>query len=336
MYAYIRAIDYYLPPNTFSNEDYFQLFPELASNKNLAKIGVENRHIVGDGMTASDMAVSAAEKLFEAGAVDRSEIDYVLFCAQEFDYYTPTTACLIQDRLGLPKSCGALDYNLGCSGFVYGLQMAKGLIVGTGVKNVLLLTSSSLTRTVNEKDRSSRFIFGDGACATVISASEENEGIGHFEIGTDGSRGERIIIRDGRARSALTPESDLPIEDEFGNITSHSTFYMDGTAVFIFGMREVPKMVAKLLEKHQCSLDDIDVFIFHQANEFMIESIRKKIGIPSEKFMVYMKDIGNTVSSTLPIAMLEAERAGRLKRGDRVLLAAFGGGLSWSGTILQY
>jgi 3-oxoacyl-[acyl-carrier-protein] synthase-3 len=335
MHAHIRAIEYYLPPKVFSNRDYFELFPELESNKNLMKIGIEERRIVGEGVTASDMAVEAAEQLFASSGIDKSEVDYILFCAQEFDHYTPTTACLIQERLGLPVQCGAIDYNLGCSGFVYGVQLAKGLIEATGVKNVLLLTSSCLTRTFNEKDRSSRFLFGDGACATLIGSRADDWGINQFVFGTDGSGGGRIIVKDGGARNPIQDNSFEDELDEYGNTTSRGQFYMNGTAVFVFGMRTVPKMIAELIEKTGIAFDDIDVFVFHQANEFMMETIRKKVGIPEEKFIVSMSHCGNTVSSSIPIALHEAMKQGRAKAGDKVLLAAFGVGLSWAGTIIQ-
>lgn len=335
MHAYLRAIEYYLPPNVFSNEDYFAIFPELESNKNLSKIGIGERRIISEGITASDMAVDAAEALFKNTGIDRSEVDYVLFCAQEFDHYTPTTACLIQERLGLPKQCGALDYNLGCSGFVYGLQVAKGLIEATGVKNVLLLTSSALTRTFHEKDKSSRFLFGDGACATLVGSREEEWGMSQFVFGTDGSGGDRIIVKDGGARKAVNDASYEDHEDDYGNVTNDASFYMNGTSIFVFGMRTVPKMIEELLAKCKIDFDEIDQFVFHQANRFMIESIAKKAGIPREKFYVYMEKCGNTVASTIPIALLEAQKEGRVKAGDKVLLAAFGVGLSWAGTVVQ-
>ena len=259
----------------------------------------------------------------------------MLFCAQEFDHYTPTTACLIQDLLGLPVQCLAIDYNLGCSGFVYGLQLAKGLIEGTGVKNVLLLTSSCLTRTFNENDKSSRFIFGDGACATLIGSREQNWGVDQFVFGTDGKGGERIIVKDGGARNPIQEHSFDDETDDYGNTSSRGHFYMNGTAIFVFGMRTVPKMIAELLEKTTIEFDDIDVFVFHQANQFMIETIRKKVGIPEEKFVVAMSHCGNTVSSSIPIALHEAMKEGKAKSGDKVLLAAFGVGLSWAGTIIQ-
>jgi 3-oxoacyl-[acyl-carrier-protein] synthase-3 len=335
MKACIKAISYYLPEKIYSNEDFFKEFPDaLTSKENLLKIGVKNRHIIDPGETASDIAVKAAGKLFTDHQVKPEEIDFLLFCAQEFDYYTPTSACVIQERLHLPKTCGALDYNLGCSGFVYGLSLAKGLIESIGLKNVLLLTSSTLTKKFHPKDKSSLFVFGDGAAATLISA-RENTGLGQFVFGTDGEGKNKIIVKDGGARNPLKDSSTKDITDEFGNTTNDATFYMNGTGVFVFGLKTVPKMIHDLLAKENKTISDIDLFIFHQANLFLINSIRKKLELPEEKVFNFMENTGNTVSSSIPIALHEALKCGRAKKGDTVLLAGFGVGLSWAATTVQ-
>lgn len=332
--AYIKHISYHLPDKIFSNDDFFSIFPD--SKKNLdtfKKIGIKKRHIVADGELASDLAVKSAQKLFNKYSIDSNLIDFVLFCAQEFDYYTPTTACVIHERLKLPKNCGALDFNLGCSGYPYGLSIAKGLIEGVGVKNVLLLTASTLTRKVHPKDRSLRFLFGDAACATLIS-SRENDGIHNFVFGTDGAGAEKIIIKDGGARNNIESSSHDEIIDDFGNITSRAHMDMNGVSVFSFSVKTAPALVNELLVKNDKQLEDIDLFIFHQANLFIIEAIRKKINIPEHKVFNYIELVGNTVSSSIPIALYEAIKSGRAKKGDTILLAGFGVGLSWSGTII--
>lgn len=336
MKAFLKATSYHLPEKVYTNEDFFRQFPESEVNRdNLLKTGVRERHIVGANETASDLAVKAAEKFFSEHDVQRNEIDFLLFCAQEFDYYTPTTACVIQERLGLPTSCGALDFNLGCSGFVYGLSLAKGLVEGVGRQNVLLLTSSTLTKTFHPRDKSSLFVFGDGAAATLISA-RETPGIGEFVFGTDGKGKEKIIVQDGGARNAIGPHSNDSITDEFGNTTSRANFYMNGMSVFIFGLNTVPRVVNEVLEKEKRSLADIDLFVFHQANQFLVESIRKKLKLPAEKVYNYMENVGNTVSSTIPIALCEAQKAGRIKPGATVMVAGFGVGLSWAAATIQF
>jgi 3-oxoacyl-[acyl-carrier-protein] synthase-3 len=333
--ATVKAISYYLPEKKFSNDDFGKLFPGSLSNINLEKLGIKERRIVAQKQTASDLAVESALQLFSEHNIDKNEIDFILFCAQEFDHYTPTTACLIQERLGIPTHCGALDYNLGCSGFVYGLSLAKGLIDACDCKNVLLLTSSTLTKTFHPKDKNSRYIFGDGAAATLISNDYEGNNIGPFIFGTDGKRGDKIIIKDGGARNPITKESTIDVEDEYGNVTNNAHFFMNGTSIFNFGLKTVPVMIEQLLDKANLKMDEIDLFIFHQTNNFMNEMIRKKIGIPENKFVVHIENCGNTVSSTIPIALAENIKFGKAKKGQTILLAAFGTGLSWAATIIR-
>lgn len=334
--AIIEHISYYLPEKKISNQDFFRLYPESVNNlANLFKIGIQERHVVESNITASDIAVKAAEKLFLDYSVNPSEIDFVLFCAQEFDYYTPTTACVIHERLKLSSQCGALDFNLGCSGYVYGLSIAKGLIESVGLKKILFLTSSTLTKTFHPKDKSSRFLFGDGASATLIIASDENQGIGQFVFGTDGKGANKIIVKDGGARNALKESSYIEVADDYGNITNDASFYMNGIGVFVFGLNIVPKMIVELLEKEKKHKNQIDLFIFHQANLFLIDKIRLKLEISEDKVFNFMKDTGNTVSSSIPIALSEAIKCGKAKKGDTILLAAFGVGLSWAATIIK-
>lgn len=334
--AIIKHISYHLPESIFSNEDYFKLHPEAILNKeNLLKIGIEKRHVVDSSETASDMAVKAAKKLFVEHNIKPEDIDFLFFCAQEFDYYTPTSACAIHEKLNLSKNCGAMDFNLGCSGYVYGLSLAKGLIESIGVKNILLLTSSTITKKLHPKDRSASFIFGDGAAATLISASAKDKGIGEFIFGTDGKGVSKIIVKDGGARNSLSESSYTEKLDSYGNVTNDASVFMDGVGVFVFGLNTVPKMVSDLLEKEKKTIQDIDLFIFHQANLFLIEKIRMKLDIPKEKVFNFLKDTGNTVSSSIPIALSEAIKSGAAKKGDTVLLAAFGVGLSWAATTVK-
>ena len=335
MGALIQAISYHLPAKTYTNDDFFDSFPDSINNKqNLLKLGIKNRHIVSEGETASDLAVKAAVKMFTEHSINKADIDFLLFCAQEFDHYTPTTACIIQDKLGLKNECGALDFNLGCSGFVYGLGVAKGLIESLGCKNVLLLTSSTLTKTFHPHDKSSRFLFGDGAAATLVS-SHNQPNIGDFIFGTDGSKSDKIIVKDGGARNKLNESSFEDFTDEYGNVTNNACFYMNGTSIFNFGLKTVPTLVKDTLNKNKYSINDIDLFIFHQANLFLIETIGKKIGIPNEKIFNFMESIGNTVSSTIPIALAEAKKINKVKSGDKVLICGFGTGLSWGATIIE-
>lgn len=334
MAAKIEALSYYLPEKVYSNEDFYRDFPE-ARTSSLEKVGVRKRHIVGPGQTASDLAFEAAEKLFREHGINRSEIDFLVLCTLEYDYYTPSTACVLHGRLGLKKDCGALDYNLGCSAYVYGLAMADGLMHTTGAKKLLLLTTSVLTHTFHPKDRSSRFVFGDAATATLLTASDASS-LGPFVFGTDGTGFEKIIVRDGGTRHPLTDASYAELTDEYGNITSNAHFSMDGVGVFLFTMRTVPGMISDVLKKAGLSQNDVDLFVFHQPNVFLNETLRKKMNIPEEKFVHCMADFGNTVQGTIPIALYESRLNGRLKPGMTVMLAAFGVGLSWGAAIARF
>jgi 3-oxoacyl-[acyl-carrier-protein] synthase III len=334
MPATILATAYHLPEKVFTNADFFREFPDSAG-KSLEKTGVAARALTQEHEVASDLAFAAAEKLLADSPVPRSEIDLLVYCSVDTDYYTPSTACVLQGRLGLPASCGAFDIVLGCSGYVYSLSVINGLLATTGARNALLLNAATLTKFIHPGDRANRFIFGDAGSATLIAASG-NGSIGPSVFGTDGSRFEKIIVRDGFRRHPYSEASYLDEKDEYGNVTNPASFYMDGTGVFLFTLRVVPPMISELLEKAQLGIADVDLFIFHQPNVFLNETLRKKIGIPEEKFVHCMERFGNTVSATIPIAITESVSNGRLKRGMTVVLAGFGVGLSWAATVVKY
>lgn len=330
MEVYIKALSYYLPERVLTNEELVQEFPEWTVEKIASKVGVESRHVVGENETASDMAVKAAEQLFSEHALDRSQVDFVLLCTQSPDYFLPSSACLVQHRLGLSVHCGALDYNLGCSGYVYGLSLAKGLIAAGVVKNVLLLTAETYTKHLHPKDKGNRTIFGDAATATWV-ASEGFASIGNFSLGTDGNGAENLIVKTGACRhKATTGEVHF---DEGGNPHSDDYLYMDGGAIFNFTSDAVPPLVEDVLVKNGMEDKDVDLYVFHQANKYMINYLRKLLEIDKERFYVYMSTVGNTVSSTIPIALYHAQKEGKLC--GNVLLAGFGVGYSWGGVIIN-
>ncbi|MDD4968582.1 MAG: ketoacyl-ACP synthase III [Paludibacter sp.] len=330
MKAYIKAISYYLPEQVVTNEDLVKEFPEWTVEKVAAKVGVHERHVAAATETASDMATKASEILFTEHGIDRSTIDFVLLCTQSPDYFLPTSACLIQNRLGLSTSCGALDFNLGCSGFVYGLSLAKGLIAGGIAKNVLLLTSETYSKHIHPKDKGNRTIFGDASAATLVS-TDGFASIEDFCLGTDGRGAENLIVRNGgmRQQEAL---NDL-VFDESGNPSSSDHLYMNGGEIFNFTSEAVPVLVDQVLEKNQLSKDDIQLFVFHQANKYMMNYLRKLIEIDSDKFYFFLENVGNTVSSTIPIALCEAQKEGKLN--SNVMIAGFGVGYSWGATVLK-
>ena len=330
MDAYIKAVSYYLPDRVVTNEQLVEEFPEWSVEKIAKKIGINERHIAADNETAGDMAFKAAEKLISENGIDRSEIDFVMLCTQSPDYFLPSTSCVIQSKLGLSTKCGAFDFNLGCSGYEYGLAVAKGLIFGGVAKNILLLTSETYNKHIHPKDKGNRTIFGDGASASLISG-EGFAKIGEFELGTDGSDFDRLIHKTGAWRHYLSLNDSH--EDENGNLLSSDHLFMDGKAIFDFSSDIVPPMVEEALAKNELGMDDIDLFVFHQANRYMINYLRKLMGIDKDKFYVFMENVGNTVSSTIPIALCEAQKEGRLH--GNVLLAGFGVGLSYGATVLR-
>ena len=330
MKTYIKAISYYLPEKLVTNQDLVAEFPEWTVEKVAGKVGVNQRHVVAEDETASDMATKAAEKLFAEHAIDRSTIDFILLCTQSPDYFLPTSACLIQNRLGLSTSCGALDFNLGCSGFVYGLSLAKGLICGGIAKNILLLTAETYSKHIHPKDKGNRTIFGDASAATLISA-DGFASIGDFVLGTDGRGAENLIVKNGALRHSKIA-NDLEF-DESGNPSSSDHLYMNGGEIFNFTSEAVPVLVEQVLAKNKLQPHDIQLYVFHQANKYMMNYLRKLIDIEPEKFYYCLENVGNTVSSTIPIALYEAQKENRLT--GNILLAGFGVGYSWGGVILN-
>ena len=329
MKVYIKEIAYYLPKKIVTNEELVQDFPEWSVEKIADKVGVRERRVAVDE-TATDLAVYASEKLFNKGTINKEDIDFILFCTQSPDYKLPSSACIIQDRLGLTTKCGAFDFNLGCSGYEYGLAVAKGLITAGVAKNVLLLTGETYNKYVHERDKGNRTIFGDAASATVISTEGFAE-IGEFSLGTDGSGAKNLIVKSGGARF---PEkfNDLRF-DEGGNPVSSDHLFMDGQEIFMFTLMKVPKMIKEVCVKNDLQKEDVSLFVFHQANKYMLEHLRKKLKIDEDKFFVNLAGVGNTVSSTIPIALCDAREQGLLF--GKVVLAGFGVGLSWGATVLD-
>jgi 3-oxoacyl-[acyl-carrier-protein] synthase-3 len=331
MQAAVKAIEYFLPPDVVSTETLAAQFPSWSVAKIDAKTGIMQRHIAAPDQCSSDLAVAAAKKLFESGACSPEQIDFILLCTQSPDYFLPTTACLVQERLGIPTTAGALDFNLGCSGFVYGLGLCQGLIASGQARNILLLTAETYSKFIHPNDRGVRTIFGDAAAATLVTAEEASEPLmGPFVYGTDGRGADNLIVRAGGFREPRTEsvaETDRP---------GTANLYMNGPEIFTFTLEVVPACVNRLLGQTGLSIDDIDLFIFHQANRYMLEHIRQRMNIPAERFFIAMAHCGNTVSSTVPIALKEADAQGRLKPGSRILLAGFGVGYSWAATLLRW
>ena len=301
-------IAYYLPDQVLTNEQLAEIYPEWTAEKILAKTGIMSRHVTSDGESSLDLAEKAAKKLLDSDNINVQRIDFLLLCTQSAEYKLPSSACLLQNRLGIPTNVGALAFDHGCSGFIYGLSLAKGLILGGMAKNVLLVTSETYTKYIALEDKSTRTIFGDGAAATLIDQRIVDK-IGAFAFGTDGAGAEKLIVRDDK-------------------------LFMDGPEIFNFTLDVVPKAMDDVLLKNGLTREDIDLYVFHQANKFMLDTIRKINGLPRDKFYVNLETTGNTVSSTIPIALKQLEDVGRLKVGMKIMLMGFGVGLSWGATII--
>lgn len=326
LFAKIKGIEYYLPNKVEKN---------CEEDKTVKKIGIFQKHISADDEFASDLAVKAAEKLFRNLNINPESVEFILYCTQSPDYFLPTTACIIQERLGLKNSVGALDYNLGCSGYVYGLSMAKGLIESGQVQNVLLLTGETYSKYINPKDRSVQLLFGDAGSATFIEASEI-KGLDSFAFGTDGRGAKNLIVPAGGLRKRLSEEALQEYIDDYGNIRSQANLYMNGPEVFNFTLEEVPIAINNFFEKNKLNQSHFSKIIFHQANLHMLKFLQKKIKISNEMFPLHMEDCGNTVSSTIPIALKRELEEGNIQQGDRLLLVGFGVGYSWAIGSLFY
>ncbi len=314
----ILYTDYYIPENKLTNNDLESLFSDFSAKKIFEKVGINKRGVSSKDEYASDLAVEASKKLFKNSNFNPQEIDFLIYCTQSPDYFLPTTACIIQDRLGLNKTVGAIDINQGCSGFIYGLALCKSLILSGVAKNILLLTADTYTKYIDDSDKGNKSIFGDGASASIISSKIDSM-IHKFVLGSDGSGSKNLIVNNSGLR-----DNDFCLKPNL---------YMNGTEIFNFTLKSIPKLVTSVLEKNNLNIDQIDLFIFHQANKFMLEHLRRKIGIDKNKFIVDLEDTGNTVSSTIPICIKKYNDIYR--QSKYILLCGFGVGYSFGACIIE-
>lgn len=328
--AFIKYVAYCLPDKVVTNEAIVNDFPEWSVEKITEKVGVNQRHVAAVDETATDLAEKAAIKLIEENNIDKEIIDFVILCTQSPDYFLPTSACLLQTRLGLRQDIGAFDFNLGCSGYVYGLSIAKGLIAGGIAENVLLLTAETYNKYLHPKDKGNRTIFGDAASATLVSVDGEAE-VMDFALGTNGKGANNLIVKSGASR--LPEKQNDLVFDKNGNPVSSDYLFMNGAQIFAFTQRNVPKVINDVLEKNNLAKEDIDMFVLHQANRYMLDFLRNKMDIPEDKFYIFMENVGNTVSCSIPLCLVEAHKENRLK--GNVLLCGFGVGYSWGAVVLK-
>ncbi len=325
MFATIRAISSYLPAQIENNS-------EFVDARFIKKIGVQCRHLSSKDEAAGDLAFKAAEKLFAEHNIDRHETDFILLCTQHPDHLGPHTSAHLQHRLGLGKSVGTMDISLGCSGYVYGLAVAKGLIETGLAKKILFITSSVYTKYINAKDKATRPLFGDGATATWIDGGDV-ESLRAFVFGSDGSRYDKLIIPVGGSRFMPRDNPEVFSTDDNGNYRSNYEIFMDGMAITYFTLREVPPLVDAVLTSAKLTRADLDYCIFHQANKFMMTYLRDKAGLNDVPFHNDISATGNLVSGSVPLAIEQVVKAVGAKTLKRVMLAGYGVGLSWAGCI---
>lgn len=331
--AFIKALTYYLPERIVTNQELEQQLAEVDVITSVIKtMGVNERHVASENETASDLAVKAARKLFEESRLSPKDIDFLLFCTQGPDYFMPSSSCIIQDRLDIPTTAGAFGYDLGCSGFVYGLAMANSFVESGLARNVLLLTADTTSKYIHPLDKNLA-LFGDAASATIISTEGIAE-IGKFDLGSDGSGYEQIIIKNGGWRNKQL--TGATYEDSNGNTRRDDYFYMDGEAVFNFTVDRIPLLIENTLKKNGVTREEINFYVFHQANKFMLNTLRKINSIPKDRFFVDLSDTGNTASSTVPIGLCKSISNSSIQKGMKVMVAGFGVGLSWASTILKF
>jgi len=332
----IRGVECELGSQTLSFEELEQRFGAEAMRKVYAGSGIRNRRVAPAGVCGSDLAFAAADRLLTRTGVSRDSIDLLIHCTQTPDYLMPTTACLLQNRLGLSKQVAAFDINLGCSQYVYALSVAHSMIVAGVANRALLLTGDTMSRTLNPKDRALVPLLGDAGSATLIEAASAGQGFLAFELGTDGSGANYLMTPASACRVPRTAETALEITDAEGNTRTQENTFMNGAAIFHFAISTVPKMMQNILAKLGLTLEQVDLVLFHQANRYMLDYLVKKLKIPQEKTHYCVEDVGNTSGSTIPLVLADAISAGKLKSGMLVLLVAFGVGLSWGSVAMRW
>ena len=304
----------------------------------LAKIttstGVKVRHIAPAGVCSSDLCFAAAERLLQRIGWDRSSVDLLIFITQTPDYVLPATACSLHGRLGLVKSCAAFDVNLGCSGYVYGLSIAAGHIQTGAARRALLLVGDTISKVISEEDRSVAFLFGDAGSATALESSTGVASM-HFVTGSDGSGARHLQIQAGMFREPSNEQTRFVRARQGGISRSDEHLHMNGPEIFNFTIREVPSMIGAVMQSANWSAIQVDGFVLHQANRFMLEYLIKRMKLPPEKVVMALENYGNTSSASIPLAICASLRERLLDTPTRLVLAGFGVGFSWAAAAVE-
>jgi 3-oxoacyl-[acyl-carrier-protein] synthase-3 len=324
-----------VPKHIENNENLNLLGDSEQIIKFIETTGIKQRHTVkGQSIRTSDMCLVAAEKLLKELNWNKNDVDCLLFVSQTSDYIFPATSCILQDKLGLSNDCFTMDISLGCSGWIHGMATISALLQNGGFKKGLLLAGDTSTMTKSPFDKSSYPLFGDAGTATAIEFVEGVDGI-MVHTSTDGKGHGAIIIPDGGFRNFYSPESEIYKEYEDGSRRNNLQTFMDGAAVFTFGITKGPRSVFALSEKYNLNLAEIDYFVFHQANKFMVEKIRNKIKIPSEKVPYSLDEYGNTSCSSIPLTIVTRLSNKIQNEKLKIMTCAFGVGLSWGSIYFE-
>lgn len=327
----VEHIEYHLPETIVTNEALAMRNPDWQMDKVAAHTGVKQRHIAEANETALDLAFEACKKL---GPEIRG-VDAIVFCTQSGDYIMPSNACVLHKLLELPENVLAFDFNLACSGYIYGLAIVRGLLLTGAAKKALLVTGDTYSKYINKKDRSSRVLFGDGASASILSLSASKNSVIDIECATAGKGYEKFIIMAGGCRTPRTEKTREAIKDNSGNMKTSEDIQMDGMGILTFVNSRVPEQIRLVLSRNSLKVEDIELFIFHQASSMALDSLTRLLSIKPEKVFRNMENVGNTVSTSIPMALKDALTACRIKKGGKVILCGFGAGLSWATALLE-
>jgi 3-oxoacyl-[acyl-carrier-protein] synthase-3 len=330
----IERIEYFLPDTVVTNDDLQRENPSWDMESVVKKSGVQRRYIAEEGVTSLDLAVKACSKLFET--FDLKAIDGIIFCTQTPDLIMPSNAFLLHKHFQFPQNVLAFDFNLACSGFVYGLAISQGLIVSGVASKILLVNADTYSKLINRKDRSSRVLFGDGASVSLVSKSTSSKGILDIALATSGKDFESFYVPAGGCRVPMSRSTSEEKIDASGNVRSMNNLAMNGFAVWRFIQSAVPRQIEGVLRRNKLAVDDIDLFVFHQASKLTLDSLIKILKIDERKVFLNIENIGNTVSASIPIALRDASEKGVLSRGDVILISGFGVGLSWGTILMEY
>ncbi|MBO6102457.1 MAG: ketoacyl-ACP synthase III [Opitutales bacterium] len=336
MRAKITASHYVLPEGRLTNETLSERFPpkKVAGISKLS--GIYERRVAPKGATSVDLGAECAKRMLEDLNIPADDFDMLIFASQTRDYILPASAFIIHEKLGLPQTCGAFDLPLGCAAFPYAMGVANGLIASGQCKKILLIAAETITRLIYPKDRGLAPLHGDGAASFVICASEDGSGFEFADFGADSSGWKYLIVPDGGMRSPLSPSSFEEKTDESGITTTNASIQMDGAAVFHFSISTIPGAIKKALAKNKADIASYDLVLLHQANKMMLDQIYGALGVPEERRFFFMEKIGNLSAASSPVLLAEALREGKLAGGGRLLLSAFGVGLTWGTFSMKF